>query len=148
MPAVDEKLRGQFYSAHRFVVDVNGERQAVFTECSLPSIEWDVEEVKEGGLNVYIHMLPGMRKSTRISLKNGLGKSKLMSWYIDTMKEKFTRKPVTITLLNSQGQPVCTWHIADAYPVKWSGPQLKADTSAIAIQTLDLACGEISIEAA
>ncbi len=144
--AGDDQLSAQAFAAFRFVVDVDGERQAAFTECMLPTIEWEVEEIKEGGLNTFIHQLPGRRKSARISLKNGVGKSALLEWYLNSMSEKITRKPITITLLDPQQESVLVWDIQDAYPIKWAGPALKADTNAIAIQTLDLACGEITVE--
>lgn len=146
MVEISEQYRANTNAAFRFVVDIGGETQAAFTECSLPSIEWEVEEVKEGGLNTYTHQLPGRRKAGKISLKNGVGKSALLDWYIQTMSEKFTRKAVTIKLLDVTYQTVMTWNLEEAYPVKWGGPQLKADTSAVAIQTLDLACGEITFK--
>jgi phage tail-like protein len=132
--------------AFRFIVDVGGKAQAAFTECTLPSIEWEVEEVKEGGLNTFTHQLPGRRKAGRVSLKNGVGKSELMDWYIQTMGEQFSRRAVTITLLDVAHKPVMAWNLDDAYPIKWSGPQLKSDANAVAIQTLDLACGEITVK--
>ncbi len=97
-------------------------------------------------MNTYIHMLPGRRKSARVTLKNGVGKSTLLEWYLQSMSEKFSRKNVTITLLDEKLKPVMVWDLTDAYPVKWSGPQLKTDQNAVAIQTLDLACGEISVK--
>jgi len=141
----DSALRQQANPGFRFVVDVDGERQAAFTECILPSIEWEIEEIKEGGQNTYIHQLPGRRKSAKISFKNGLGKSKLLDWYMEALKNAVERKPLTITLLNLQHQPLFVWNIQEAYPVKWGGPQLKSDDNTIAIQTLELACGDISI---
>jgi phage tail-like protein len=144
MPA-DDQIRALTNAAFRFVVDIEDERQAAFTECTIPVIEWNVEEVKEGGLNTYVHQLPGSRKSAKITLKNGVGTSELMQWYIDTMGESFTRKPVTITLLDSQLEPIMTWHMNDAYPLKWTGPQFKSDDNTVAIQTIELACGEVTI---
>ncbi len=134
------------YPSFRFVVKLGNESVAAFTECTLPSIEWDVEEVKEGGLNTFVHQLPGRRRAGRVSLKNGVAKSSLVDWFIQAMKESFERKTVTIMLLDSQTNPVITWHMESAYPVKWEGPQLRSDSNAIAIQTLDLACGEITVE--
>jgi len=131
--------------AFRFVVDVEGERQAAFTECTLPTLEFDVEEIKEGGLNTHTHQLPGRRKGARISLKNGVAKGKLLSWYLEGFDKAVTRKPLTITLLNAQFQPLMVWNIQESYPIKWSGPQLKSDDNAIAIQTLDLVCGDITV---
>jgi phage tail-like protein len=31
------------------------------------------------------------------------------------------------------------WTFEQAYPVKWSGPQFKADDNAVAVETLELA---------
>ena len=133
------------HAGFRFVVDVGGFTQGVFTECVLPAIEWEIEEVKEGGLNAFTHQLPGRRKGIRLTLKNGLGTGELIDWYIKTLSEEFIRKPVTVTLKDVQRNPVLTWKLEQAFPVKWTGPQLKTSENSIAIQTLELACGEISI---
>lgn len=141
----EQTLRALTNATFRFVIDVEGEAQGAFTECTLPIIEWDVEEIKEGGLNTFTHQLPGRRKGAKITLKHGVGTSELMNWYVDTMNESFTRKPMTVTLLNAKYQSVMTWHINDAYPTKWTGPQLKSSENSIAIQSLELACGEIMV---
>jgi len=132
--------------AFRFVVSVDGEAIGAFTECALPTVEIEVEEIKEGGLNTSIHQLPGRRKAAKITLKNGVGVAKsLMDWYLKTLSEEFSRRKVTINLLDSKLETTMTWDIQDAYPSKWGGPQLKSDESTIAIQELELICGEISI---
>jgi len=136
----------------RFVVAVNGAPYGVFTECDLPVIEWDIKEVVEGGLNSYIHQLPGRRKLTKFTLKSGIGTNLMISWYIATMAEQFNlvpgmglRRMVTIILLNALKIPVMTWNIENAFPVKWSGPQLKTSENSIAIQTLEFAGGNITV---
>ena len=141
----DQTIRDTTHAVFRFVVDVDGTPYGAFTECTLPTIEWEIEEVKEGGLNTFTHQLPGRRKGAKITLKNGVGASDLVNWYIDTMSEQFTRRPLTISLLDSQKNTVLSWHVADAYPVKWAGPQLKSSENSVAIQTLELACGEITV---
>jgi len=134
----------------RFVVTVNGAPYGVFTECELPIIEWETEPIKEGGLNTYTHQLLGRRKQATMTLKNGVGTSALITWYIATMEGAFTtpglglRRTVTIVLLNSLKIPVMTWNIEDAMPIKWSGPQLKTGENSVAIQTLQFVCGEIT----
>src|SRR5215208_5721454 len=97
--SVSESMRAQAVPAFRFVVDVDGERQGAFTECSLPVIEWDVERIQEGGLNTYIHQLPSRRKYATVTLKNGIGLQALMVWYVSAMSEEFSRESVTITML-------------------------------------------------
>ena len=142
----DEQMREQANAAFRFVVKVGNEDQAVFTECTLPVLELEAEQVKEGGLNTYVHQLPGRRKAATVSLKNGVGKSQLVAWYLEVLAGSFSRKPVTVTLYRGNHEPAATWSISDAFPLKWTGPQLKTDSNTVAIQTLDLACGAISVE--
>ncbi|MCI0398140.1 MAG: phage tail protein [Chloroflexi bacterium] len=135
----------EVHSAFRFVVKIDGVSQAVFTECTLPNVEWEVEEVKEGGLNSFTHQLPGRRKAAKVTLKNGIGTGDLLEWYKKVMNQEYERRPVTITLLDVAHERVMDWNIQDAYPVKWTGPQLKTDTSAVAVETLELACGEVTV---
>ena len=142
--AEDQKMRDIVNAAFRFVVSFDGQGQAAFTECTLPVVEWDIQRLKEGGTNNFIHQLIGQRKPAKVSLKNGVGKSALMDWYLETMGGTISRKTVTITLLNSEKQAVMVWNINDAFPAKWSGPQMKSDSKTLAIQTLELACGEVT----
>jgi phage tail-like protein len=140
----DETLRGTAHPAFRFVVALDGERQAAFTECTPPTVEWDVEPVKEGGMNSYVHQLPGQRKPATLSLQNGVGKTALLDWYMESMNGPPSRKSVTVTLLNAEREPVLVWHLSDAFPTSWKGPQLQSESRTIAIQTLELACGEVT----
>ena len=50
--------REDAHPAFRFVVDA-GDAEISFTECTLPSLEVDVLEQKEGGYNQGVHLLPG-----------------------------------------------------------------------------------------
>lgn len=129
----------------RFVVIIGSNVQAAFTECTVPTIEWEIEEVKEGGQNMFIHQLPGRRKSARITLKNGVGSWALFDWYLKAMDEEFKRKSISVSLLDSLQQPIMNWHLTGAFPVKWVGPQLKASDNTIAIQTLELVCHEVTV---
>ncbi len=142
---MNQQLLAQANAAFRFVVEIGGQPEAAFTECTLPILELEVEELKEGGLNTFVHQLPGQRKSSRLTLKNGVGKGSLIEWCKKTMQGKFERKSVTIRLLDSKRAEVAVWNIENAYPLKWAGPQLKSDDRAIAIQTLELACADVTV---
>lgn len=141
-----QHLLAQTNTAFCFVVKLGGEKVAAFTECMLPVIDWEIEEVKEGGLNTSIHQLPGRRKSARFTLKNGISKGELVTWCIKVMTERFVRKTMTVELLDAHLNPIAVWEMQDAYPIKWTGPQLRSDASAIAIQTIEFACGEVTAE--
>ena len=145
---ITQQLLAQSHVAFRYVVEIDKTNMAAFTECTLPTIEWEIEEVKEGGLNTFVHQLPGRRKAAKLTLKQGIGKGVLLDWYIKSLSEQFTAKTITITLLDVRGQNVASWVMNNAYLIKWTGPQLKSDSSAIAIQSLEFACGEVSFEPA
>lgn len=143
----DHQTRLNLLTAFRFLVMIDGSPMGAFTECALPNIEWEVEEIKEGGLNTYIHQLPSRRKSTKITLKNGIGVTQaLLDWYTQSMNESITRRKITIQLLDSKLNAIVTYEIENAYPLKWTGPQLKSDDNSVAIQSLELACGEITVQ--
>jgi len=135
----------------RFIVLVNGAPYGIFTECDLPVVEWETQPIKEGGLNTRVHHLLGRRKETKLTLKNGVGTSAFIAWYLTAMAGVFDipglglRRSVTVILLNSLKIPVMTWHIENAMPTKWAGPQLKTSENSVAVQTLELVCGEITI---
>lgn len=143
---IDNETRKLLTSGFRFVISIDDSAVAAFTECTLPTMEIETEQVKEGGLNTYAHTLPGSCKPGQITLKNGIGVIKdLQGWYVKTMKGQFTRKRISVTVLSAKLEPVFTLDINDAYPTKWSGPQLRTDDKSVAIQTLVLSCGEISV---
>lgn len=150
MEGIPQQFLDQSHLVFRFVVKIDGLEQAAFTECTLPTMEVDTEEVKIGGLNTYLHQVPGRRKSARLTLKNGVGKSDLVKWCNSSLFESFAekqRKSITVKLLDiTTKKEIAVWEIRDALPVKWNGPQLQADSNTVAIQTLEFICGEVRVE--
>ena len=58
--------------AYLFYVSISGLIVGLFTSCDGISVKREVEEVKEGGLNDQVHVLPGPIKAGRITLKRGV----------------------------------------------------------------------------
>ncbi len=127
----------------RFVVEIDGKDKAVFSECTLPNLEVDVHEQKEGGFNAGVHLLPGRVKAGRITLKRGMTEAHdLIEWYLKvaTGDLKKVKQSLTIKMYDNAGkQAVWRLDVEGAFPVKWTGPQLKASDSSVAIETLELA---------
>jgi phage tail-like protein len=124
----------------RFYVEFGGETHAVFTECSGLQVEVEVQEWEEGGLNDYVHRLPGRVKYPLLVLKTGLTTSpELWKWYKKVLGGKLERKNVSVTLYDPRGERVQEWKFRNALPVKWTGPALKADENTVAIESLELA---------
>lgn len=133
------------HPSFRFRVEIAGITQAVFNECTLPTVEWDTKEVKEGGLNTYVHQLPGQRKVGKLTLKSGLGLVSLLDWYKKFMNQQWERKTVTVILLDVAHQEVMRWNITGAYPISWKSPTFKSDDNSVAIEELVLACNEVTV---
>jgi phage tail-like protein len=140
------QLLAESHVAFRYVVEIGKQRMGVFTECDLPTIEWETEEVREGGLNTHVHVLPGRRKAARFTLKHGIGRGQLIEWYKKALENQFQARNVTIALQDVAGNIVATWVMNEAYPIKWTGPQLKADSNTVAIQSIEFACGQVTVD--
>jgi phage tail-like protein len=124
----------------RFYVAFEGGPKAVFTELTGLAMELAVEDVEEGGNNDFVHRLPGRCKVSNITLKRGMTTSnEFMNWMFDMAKGTIKRRNVTVSLYYADRNPAMQWSFANAYPVKWTGPQFKADDTAVAIETVELA---------
>jgi phage tail-like protein len=143
-----DKPRVEAHPAFRFVVQIDGNPEAVFTECTLPSLEVEVEEHKEGGYNTGTHLLPGRVRKGTITLKRGLtSSSALLAWYRAVMEGQVgaSRRQVSVVLYDSQGEAIMRWDFDGAYPHKWSGPSLSAGSSEVAIETLELSFESVEV---
>jgi len=119
----------------------NEPKESRFQEVSGLSKGLEVEEWSEGGENRFIHRLPLATKYGNVTLKRGMFTgSKLIDWCFDAI-DHFSFKPVDIdiTLLNEQHQAVSVWNLVNAYPVKWSVTDFKAQDNSILIESLELA---------
>jgi phage tail-like protein len=123
-----------------FLVEVEGLLVGGFSEVTGLQIETAIETYAEGGLNEYEHKLAGpTRYPSNLVLKHGLTEiDTLWSWHQDVTQGKIERRNGTIYLLNRMRIPVMWWDFKEAYPVKWVGPDLKADANAVAVETVEL----------
>jgi phage tail-like protein len=131
--------RNDPYASFRFLVEIEGLVVGGFTEVSGLETELEVESYREGGLNAYAHELPGAAKYPRLVLKRGLTEAdSFWRWYRDAARGKVDRKNGSIVLLDLTGQETWRWNFTDAYPVKWTGPQLRAGAAEVAVESLEL----------
>ncbi len=142
----------ELHAAFSFAVQIGNDKDgihAIFSECTLPSLEVDVLEQKEGGYNGGVHLLPGPVKSGRITLKRGVTQSsELLKWYqaVASGDTKSAWRNVTVVMYDSQSRPVLRLNFVRAYPVKWSGPSFRTADNSIAIETLELVFAEFRSE--
>lgn len=146
----------------RFVLELGFLQAAAFSECTGLQLETKTFEYHEGGRNSHMLKFPEMGSVGTICLKRGVtggpGSDLLFRWQRDVMTGEFINpngrpadssqdidKKVAIVLQDELGQPLKRWQLFRPFPVKWSGPELKAGANDIAIETLELACEGIDL---
>jgi len=129
----------------RFLVEIDGVTTAHASEVTGLQIETETETYEEGGVNDFVHHLPKRTKYQHITLKRGItSRDDMWQWHRNVVSGRFKRKSVSIILMDTKGDEVWRWNFVGAYPVKWVGPELKADSNTVAFETIELAhCGII-----
>jgi phage tail-like protein len=129
------------YPNFNFAVEISGLIVAAFNEVSGLQAEIEVQEYREGGVNGYMHKRAGpARYPSNLVLKKGITDStELWSWYCQILQGQVQRKSLAIVLMDSAGNEQRRWTFQNAYPVKWSGPDMKAQNSEVAIESMELA---------
>ena len=56
------------------------------------------------------------------------------------------RKAMTISLLDEGHKPTMVWKVANAFPTKITGTDLKAEGNEVAVETIEIAHEGITIE--
>jgi phage tail-like protein len=101
--------------------------------------EIKVEPYTEGGELHTKYQLPGPREFTNIKLTRAFDahSNKLAAWFSSFDPTK--RTTAKITAYSPNRKQVGQWSIEGVLPVRWTGPQFKADGSQVATESLELA---------
>jgi phage tail-like protein len=124
-----------------FVVEWGGTR-AGFTEVTGLDIQIEAVEYREGNSPEYSKIkMPGMHKFSNITLKRGSisGDKEFYTWLNTVSLNQIERRDLSISLLNEKHEPVFTWKVKQAFPVKVQASDLKADGNEVAIESIELA---------
>ena len=129
------------FPSFNFAVEISGLIVAAFSEASGLQAEIEVQEYREGGVNGYMHKRAGpARYPSNLTLKKGITDStELWAWYCQVLQGTIQRKSLDVVLMDSAGTEQRRWTFQKAYPVKWAGPDLKAQSSEMAIESMELA---------
>ncbi len=124
-----------------FLVQWGGTRVG-FSEVTGMDIQVEAIEYRDGNSPDYSKIkMPGLHKFSNITLKRGTfeNDTEYYTWINTVNLNKVERRDVTISLLNENHDPVITWRVHNAFPVKVQASDLKADGNEVAIETLELA---------
>jgi phage tail-like protein len=158
--------------AYLFFVELSGVFVALFTECSGLEVKRDVATVEEGGVNNYVHKLPGRLKFENITLKRGISLSRaLWDWMMQGRYDFQVRRlnfsivqgapghnlisaattaaggatDTTMTMMGQGFGKVKHWDVEDAYPARWKLSDLDTSSAKAAIETLEIAHHGLSL---
>jgi phage tail-like protein len=128
------------YTSFRFHVEISGIVVAQVSEVSGLQIETETEAIEEGGENTFVYQLPKRTKFPRIILKRGITDlDEMWKWHQEVVSGKFQRKNGSIVLMDVAGNEKLRWNFSQAFPVKWSGPDFKAESNTVAFESIELA---------
>ena len=101
-------------------------------------------------------ILPGMRQALNITLKRGVFKADnyLSDWFDQAQKTPFSDtalRDIVISLSNPIAEqditpePLVSWHISGAMPIKLEAPNFQADSNDVAIESMTLIAQKLSV---
>ncbi len=125
-----------------FTVKGIGNEAIGFTEVSGLDMEIEPIEYRHGASKEYSKIkMPGMQKFSNITLKRGTfkGVSEFYDWFSTVQLNKIDRRDITISLLNEEHEPVVSWKVKNAWPLKIQSTDLKADGNEVAIESMEIA---------
>jgi phage tail-like protein len=139
------ETRNDPYGQFNFQVKIDGIIVAAFSEVSGLTSDTSIIEYREGSDNVgTVRKLPGLRKYNHIVLKRGwTSDNKLWTWRKSVIDGQTQRKTGSNVLLDESRSPVLSWEFCEGWPSKWEGPAVNAQTSEVAIETLEITCEDV-----
>ena len=139
--------------------EFNSNDQIGFTEVSGLDYQIDLIEYRRGNdPNFSKIKMPGLRKFSNVTLKKGIiqgfkdANGEFFQWIGDgskrgTVRKRLEyRKNIVITLNDEEGNPVVAWTLTNAFPVKVAFTDMKADANEVAVETLELAIEDLTVE--
>lgn len=145
-------LRDRPYSQFNFLVSIGNDEgtdpKAGFQEVSGLGWETTIAEYRNGNERDNApRKITGLYKVPDVTLKRGvIGALDLYEWLNEIRNgSQEALKTVTIMLQNEEHQPVMTWKLTNARPIKYTGPSLSGKGTDLAIEELVLACERIDL---
>jgi phage tail-like protein len=132
--ARQDPLRG-----FRFLLEIDQITSGGFMRVKGLSREVKYESYREGGVNEYEHKLLTHVSYPVVVLERGLAIDDLWKWALAASDGEVQRKTIRIRLQDEANEKQWAWQIEHAVPVRWAVSDLDAQTSAVVMETLELA---------
>jgi len=113
-----------------------------FQEVSGLDVESQIIEYRAGDNPVFSTIkMPGIIKSGNVTMKKGVykGDNKFWDWFSTIKLNTIKRVPVVISLLDETDAVTMVWTLANAWPTKITGTDMKSDSNEVAIESIEIA---------
>ena len=145
-PGVTEEL----YGAYNFLLEVTGITQdnkivvGGFKSVSGMDSETEIVEFKQGN-DTIVRKKPGRTTYANITLERGYtATDDLWEWRKNIEDGKIDRRSGSVIILDQDGSTeVARYNFYEAWPCKWFVPDMSADSSAMAIEKVEIACERV-----
>ncbi|MGB7341880.1 MAG: phage tail protein [Phototrophicaceae bacterium] len=130
------------YRQYNFAVELDSSIVAQFQEVSGLDVTTDVIEYREGNQNMTVRKLPGLTKFSNITLKKGItiDNQALWDWQQKAALGTVQRfQTIAIILMDDTQQiQAVRWELTDAWPTKWTGPDLNSTGNSVAVESIEI----------
>ncbi|PWJ57469.1 phage tail-like protein [Dyadobacter jejuensis] len=118
-----------------------------FQEVGGLTMEVELDEIRDGAAPQFAYKVPKRAKYSNLVLKRGMLKdSALIAWfdnavdsYFNQFNISFSPCTVIVELMDENGDPLSTWQVNNAFPVKWQMSDFKANANEVVVETIELA---------
>ena len=127
------------FLAFRFEINLDGLAVAGFSECTGLQWETETQDYAEGGLNTHVHKFPTRTKQSNLVLKRGIVDRVMWNWYWDLTQGLVQLRTGAVVVRDPSGSDVVMhWEFSDAFPSKWTGPDLNATQNNVAVESMEI----------
>jgi phage tail-like protein len=127
------------FHGFRFRVEFDQVQHGAFARVKGLVRETKIEPRREGGVNDFEHKLATLTTYPNLTLERGLADAYLWSWHEDVIEGRIKRRTVTIALHDEANDEVWRWLIEAAFPVKWAGTDLDANSGQVIFESVEFA---------
>ena len=141
---------------YNYKVEIGGAAVA-FSEVSGLSIQHQTSTYSEsptapGSPGPRVMYMPAQTSAVNVTLKKGIVRGvsvpALYDWINATQINQTDKRDVYIRLCDEKGDPVISWKLLNAFPVKLDAPTFTASSNDVAVETMQLMGDGVQIEEA
>jgi phage tail-like protein len=123
-----------------FKVTIDGHLElGNWQRCDGLQIDYDIHEYREGGMNAYVHRLPGRARYENIRLTRPVDStSMLVAAWVGSVQLRLVRGTARVAVVDPEGDTIAVWNLIDVFPARWTGPSLDVSGNQVATETLEL----------